>query len=311
MSGRPFAGRRAFVTGGTEGIGRAVVEGWLRGGGSAWVVARDPAKLEERVRMWRGLAGDVARRAMSEQESAEGGSASDMSHSTPPGEVHGLSFDVRELGEASGRRRLEEFLSSGTLDLCVANVGTNIRKSAIEYDDHELDQVLDTNMRSAFALAQVVHPLLVAGAVTRAKNMTTGVVKGAHGVTGPDTFVAPPTSALVFVLSVAGHTHIGTGAPYAMSKAALAQLVKNLACEWAPDVRVNAVSPWYTDTPLARQVLCDAAYHQRVVARTPLGRVAHPDEVAAPILFLGSDPASFVSGQTLAVDGGYLANGAF
>jgi tropinone reductase I len=66
-----------------------------------------------------------------------------------------------------------------------------------------------------------------------------------------------------------------------MCAAALNQLTKNLACDWAKHgIRVNAVAPWYTATPLANQVLQDKEYESAVLARTPLGRVAQPDEVA-------------------------------
>ena len=97
--------------------------------------------------------------------------------------------------------------------------------------------------------------------------------------------------------------------PVASAKAALGQLVRNLAVEWAPAVRVNAVSPWYTDTPLVRGVLEDPAYLERVLSVTPAGRIASAVEVAAPIGFLVSSSASYVTGQTLVVDGGFLARG--
>ncbi len=95
-----------------------------------------------------------------------------------------------------------------------------------------------------------------------------------------------------------------------MSKAALDQLTRYLAVEWAADhIRVNAVDPWYTATPLAQQVLRHQAYRARVLARTPLGRMAEPAEVAAPVAFLCTPAAGFITGQCLSVDGGFSALG--
>ena len=135
-------------------------------------------------------------------------------------------------------------------------------------------------------------------------------------------YEAPPTapvalfdhlgagSSVVNVASVGGLTHLCTGAPYAMSKAAMIQMTRNLAVEWAHrDIRVNAVAPWYIDTPLARQVLDDADYRESVVGRTPMGRIGDPREVAAAVAFLCLPAASYITGQCIAVDGGFTING--
>jgi len=248
-----LAGKRALVTGGTRGIGRAVVELLGASGAEVFVVARGAERLDERLRGWREDMGLC---------------------------VDGLAMDVTD---SEGRERLFDELAArwSALDICVSNVGTNIRKPAVDYTAEEAERVFDTNQRAAFALATGIGPLLSKGR----------------------------DAAMLFVLSVAAHTHIPTGAPYAMTKAALGQLVRNLAVEWAPAVRVNAVSPWYTDTPLVRGVLEDPAYLERVLSATPAGRIASAAEVAAPIGFLVSSSASYVTGQTLVVDGGFLARG--
>lgn len=103
---------------------------------------------------------------------------------------------------------------------------------------------------------------------------------------------------------------MNSGAVYGMLKGAMVQLTKNLACEWgSQNVRVNCVAPWYTNTPLAQQVLQDSAYEQRVLSRTPMGRVGEPEEVAGAVCFLCLGAGGYVNGQTLSVDGGYTVNG--
>lgn len=88
------------------------------------------------------------------------------------------------------------------------------------------------------------------------------------------------------------------------------QLAKNLACEWAKDgIRVNSVSPWYTATPLAQQVLKDETLRKEVLDRTPMKRVGEPQEVASVMAFLASKAASYITGQNVHVDGGYSVMG--
>jgi Tropinone reductase 1 len=195
--------------------------------------------------------------------------------------AHGLLADVSR--QEDGRRVVETIRERwGKLDILVNNVGTNLRKKATEYPEQAYDYLMDTNLKSAFTLCQLCYPLL----------------KEAKG------------AGIVNVSSVAGLTHVRSGVIYGMTKAAMNQMTRNLAVEWASDgIRVNAVAPWYIRTPLAEAVLSNESYLQSVLDRTPMNRVGEPEDVAAAVAFLCLPAAAYITGQTIPVDGGFTING--
>ena len=245
-------GARAVVTGGTKGIGLAVVRELLDLGAEVVTVSR------------REAAGDAALEA-----------------AAAVGRLHAIHADV---ATPRGRERLAAGLPASwdALDILVNNVGTNIRKPSLEFTGDEYRTVLDTNLTSAWELTRLLH-----GRLRESRR-----------------------SSIVNIGSVAGLRAVGSGAVYAMSKAALAHLTRYLAIEWARDgIRVNMVAPWYTRTPLASPVLDQPDVLAAIVERTPMGRVAEPEEIAGVVAFLCLPAASYVTGQEIAVDGGFSVFG--
>jgi len=173
----------------------------------------------------------------------------------------------------------------GRLHILVNNAGiAYLRTPALEEEDMEMwDKVLAVNPRGTYLCSK-----------------RAGRWMADHGY-----------GKIVNMSSVAGLTGFSLHGSYGLSKAGIVNMTRYLAVEWAGyHINVNCIAPGYTRTPLLELGISRGHMSlEEIVKRTPFGRLAEPDEIAKAALFLASDDASFITGETLAVDGGFMAFG--
>lgn len=244
--------RIALVTGASSGLGRHFAATLAQAGARVAVCARRLDKTQELVEQLR----EAGYKAL----------AVAMDVSSPA--------SVREAFS-----QIEQDL--GTIDLIVNNAGVAATQSVLEHDEATWNQVLDTNLKGAFLVAQE-------GARRLVQNGKGG--------------------SIVNIASILGERVAGGASSYAASKAGLIQLTKAMALELARHgIRVNALAPGYVSTDLNRDFLASDA-GQRLMARIPQRRFASPEELDGPLLLLASDAGSYITGAVLAVDGGHLVS---
>jgi NAD(P)-dependent dehydrogenase (short-subunit alcohol dehydrogenase family) len=198
------------------------------------------------------------------------------------GHALAVELDVRILDSIAACVDAAVQAGEGRLDILVNNAGVNVRQPAFDVTEEAWDLVLDTNLKGLFFTAQA------AGRAMRDQ--------------------VPPGGTIVNVSSVVGLVGYYDRAAYCSSKAGVVNLSRVLAIEWAPhEIRVNAVCPTFVETPLTRVLLENEAIRNDILGRTPAGRLATPEEVAAAIVFLAGPSARMITGTALTVDGGWTA----
>lgn len=193
-------------------------------------------------------------------------------------QVKGIIFDLTDFDNYNA---LLTKIEVEKIDVLVNNVGANLPKRFTEFSGTEINTIFNLNIISNIRFTQLLFNKLKAS----------------------------PNSSVINISSIAGFEDVGTGSMYAICKAALIQFTKSLSAEWAPyHIRVNGVAPWFTATDRINRLLEDKALEKFVLHNTPLKRIATPTEIANAVAFLAMNKSSYISGETIVVDGGYLAN---
>lgn len=188
-----------------------------------------------------------------------------------------------DVNDITGVRNLvnEVAREFGSIDVLVNNAGINISKPALEVTEEDWDQVLDTNLKATFFFSQAV-----------ARHMIDRQ-KGGRIIN-----IASQMSFVGYVKRAA----------YCSSKGGVVQLTKALAVEWAKHrINVNAVAPTFIKTELTAKMFEDTEFKRDVESRILLGELPKPKDISGAVLYLASNLADFVTGETIKIDGGWTA----
>ncbi|NNE57689.1 MAG: SDR family oxidoreductase [Hellea sp.] len=180
----------------------------------------------------------------------------------------------------------------GQIDVVINNAGIALKGGILDLDEDDFDRVLAVNLRGSFMVA---------------KAAVTYMVEEIRNRDDRSRLSERPYS-IINMSSINDKVSLPDFLAYTVSKGGLKQMTRSMALELAPfGIRVNAIGPGSINTEMLASVNQDAAAMAKVLSRTPMGRVGHPDEIASIAAFLASEQASYITGQVIYADGGRLA----
>jgi NAD(P)-dependent dehydrogenase (short-subunit alcohol dehydrogenase family) len=194
---------------------------------------------------------------------------------------------IRVTSDVSDRASIENLLAEcesklGKVDILVNSAGITKRTPTADVSEEEWSGIFETNLNGTLRTCQVFGKHMIANGYGR----------------------------IINIASLGSYVSLFEVAAYSASKAAVASLTKSLAIEWARNgVNVNAIAPGVFKTALNQKLLDETPRGQEFLTRTPMGRFGKVEELAGAAVFLASEAASFVTGEILVVDGGFLASG--
>jgi NAD(P)-dependent dehydrogenase (short-subunit alcohol dehydrogenase family) len=244
-----LSGKVAMITGGSRGLGEASAMALAKAGADVAVCARKVPDLERvsgAIKAW-GRRSDAF-----------------VLDVTSKASVH------------EGVKRI--LLEFGKVDILVNNAGMNYRVPVLEYPEEMWDQVMDTNLKGYFLVAQAVVPQMLERGYGKVINMS----------------------------SIFGLTPLSNQLAYASSKGGVNQLTKVMALEWAKKgIRVNAIAPTYFETEMVAPIRNDPERFNFINERTPMGRWGYLPELEGIVIFLAAPASDFITGQVIHIDGGW------
>jgi gluconate 5-dehydrogenase len=193
--------------------------------------------------------------------------------------VRALAFDVTSADSVTEAVAFAE-KEFGDIDILVNNAGMQFRAPLEEFPDDRFDQVIATNLTSVFTVGKAVAK---------------GMIRRGRGK-------------IINICSLMSNLSRPSIAPYAASKAAVANLTRGMATDWAKHgLHINGIAPGYIRTELNEALIKNAEFNSWIETRTPMGRWGDPSELGGAAIFLASDASSFVNGHILYVDGAFTA----